>query len=97
MKTVKTMSKRQIDWNTGLVYTEKMMAPAVGFTKGPSWVHESPFLPIGWEEGSPFGAPSLKHLAMRKTLRDQRNLTPELFANVPWHIASYLWECLGRR
>ncbi|KAL2001620.1 hypothetical protein VTN02DRAFT_1529 [Thermoascus thermophilus] len=72
------------------------MAPALGFTKGPSWVHESPFLPIGWEEGSRLGAPSLKHLAMRKTLRDQRNLTPELFANVPWHIASYLWECLGR-
>ncbi|XHG05349.1 hypothetical protein AWENTII_008577 [Aspergillus wentii] len=64
--------------------------------KGPSWVHESPFLTEGWENRSKAGSPSLKHSAMRKTLSDQRNLTPQLFANVPWRIASYLWDCLGK-
>ncbi|OGM42905.1 hypothetical protein ABOM_007537 [Aspergillus bombycis] len=33
---------------------------------------------------------------MRQALSDQRNLTPQLFASIPWPIASYLWDCLGR-
>lgn len=68
-----------------------------GPKKGPSWVHESPYLTIGWEDTREFGAPSLKHSSMRQVLSDQSMLTPELFANVPWGLASYLWECLGRR
>lgn len=65
--------------------------------KGPLWVHESPFLTLGWEETSESGAPSLKHSAMRQTLSDQRMLAPDLFTNVPWEVARYLWDCLGRR
>ncbi|KAL4760759.1 uncharacterized protein BDW70DRAFT_137171 [Aspergillus foveolatus] len=33
---------------------------------------------------------------MRKLLLDQRNLTPSLFTNVPWSIASDMWAFLGR-
>ncbi|KAL4776300.1 hypothetical protein BDW60DRAFT_203346 [Aspergillus nidulans var. acristatus] len=33
---------------------------------------------------------------MRKLLLDQRNLTPSLFTNVPWSIASDIWAFLGR-
>ncbi|KAF7597491.1 hypothetical protein BBP40_003738 [Aspergillus hancockii] len=33
---------------------------------------------------------------MKQTLSDQRNLTPQVFDNVPWPIANYLWDCLGR-
>lgn len=72
------------------------VAPSKG-PRGPSWVHENPYLTIGWEETSESGAPSLKHSAMRQTLSDQSILTPELFANVPWTIAKYLWDCLGKR
>lgn len=65
--------------------------------KGPAWVHENPYLTIGWEETSESGAPSLKHSAMRQVLSDQSMLTPELFANIPWLVARYLWECLESR
>ncbi|OJJ47518.1 hypothetical protein ASPZODRAFT_52551, partial [Penicilliopsis zonata CBS 506.65] len=61
---------------------------------GPSWVHESPFLTTGWEDISLSGSASLKHMAMRKTLSDQRNLNAKLFEHVPWRIAEYLWGCL---
>jgi hypothetical protein len=40
------------------------------------------------------GAPTLKQLAMKQMLSDQRNLTPALFSNVPWRIASHLWDYL---
>ncbi|KAL4896500.1 hypothetical protein BDV59DRAFT_170801 [Aspergillus ambiguus] len=63
---------------------------------GPSWVHETPYLPPGWEECSPQGASSLRHIAMRRVLSDQRVLTASLFETVPWRIASYLWDCLGQ-
>ncbi|KAL4972793.1 hypothetical protein BDW66DRAFT_154366 [Aspergillus desertorum] len=33
---------------------------------------------------------------MKKLLLDQRNLTPSLFANVPWSIARDIWGLLGR-
>ncbi|KAL2828742.1 hypothetical protein BDW59DRAFT_43485 [Aspergillus cavernicola] len=82
--------------NSGQVYSETVPAPATLFKNGPAWIHETPFLPQGWEDSSTNGAPSLMHSAMRKILSDQRSLTPTLFANVPWHLASYLWGCLGR-
>ncbi|RJE24563.1 hypothetical protein PHISCL_03094 [Aspergillus sclerotialis] len=72
------------------------MAPALALSRGTSWVHESPYLPLGWEETNEIGSPSLKHSAMKRVLSDQRALTPEIFAAVPWHIANYLWDCLGR-
>jgi hypothetical protein len=72
------------------------MAPALSLSRGTSWVHESPFPPRGWENTNKRGAPSLKHSAMKRILSDQRALTPRLFAAVPWHIASYLWDGLGR-
>lgn len=72
------------------------MAPALASSRGTSWVHESPFQPLGWEEVNDHGTHSLKHSAMRCILSDQRVLTPELFAGVPWHLAKYLWDCLGR-
>ncbi|QMW39335.1 hypothetical protein G4B11_002615 [Aspergillus flavus] len=87
---------RVVDWRTGQVYSERTSTRAGAYSKGPSWVHETPFLPAGWEETNAIGAPTLKHSAMRQALSDQRNLTPQLFANIPWPIASYLWDCLER-
>ena len=89
------MASRRYDSNNGLVYTETEMAPAVGFSNGPSWVHESPFLPQSrLNNRSSLGAPTLKHLAVKRMLSDQRDLTPALFSNVPWRLASYLWDFL---
>ncbi|PYI04893.1 hypothetical protein BO78DRAFT_158090 [Aspergillus sclerotiicarbonarius CBS 121057] len=90
-----TMAKT-IDRRSGQVYTESTIVPSLSSSKGPSWVHETPFLPRGWEETSQAGAPSLQHSAMKQLLSDQRNLQPALFVDVPWRIASYLWDCLGR-
>ncbi|KAL2860896.1 uncharacterized protein BJX67DRAFT_325386 [Aspergillus lucknowensis] len=87
---------RRVDISSGQAYTETVSAPPSLFSNGPAWIHESPFLPSGWEEASPYGASSLMHLAMRRLLSDQRGLTPSLFANVPWRVANYLWDCLGR-
>ncbi|KAL3494607.1 hypothetical protein BJX62DRAFT_197708 [Aspergillus germanicus] len=89
------MAQRVVDNLSGQVYTEITSAPA-RFLNGPTWIHESPFWPEGWEEGSPFGASPLKHIAMKKLLADQRTLTSKLFENVPWQLASYLWDCLER-
>lgn len=91
----KSTSKR-VDISSGQVYNEIGSAPRRTFVNGPSWVHESPYLPHGWEELSAKGAPSLKHIAMKKVLDDQRVLSASLFGMLPWHIASYLWDCLGR-
>jgi hypothetical protein len=90
------MAQRVVDNLSGQVYTEIASTPA-RFLNGPAWIHESPFWPEGWEEGSPFGASPLKHIAMKKLLADQRTLTSKLFENVPWQLASYLWDCLERR
>ncbi|KAF9892737.1 hypothetical protein FE257_001139 [Aspergillus nanangensis] len=90
------MSVKRVDRRSGQVYTERALAPTKRYTSGPSWVHETPFLPLGWEECSAKGAPTLKHSAMRQTLSDQRALTTSLFDSIPWPIASYLWDCLGR-
>ncbi|OAX85239.1 hypothetical protein ACJ72_00399 [Emergomyces africanus] len=92
------MAKRGYDWSSGQVYTDRIVPSFVypsGAT-GPSWSHESPHLPPGWEEGSPRGANSLKHMAMRKTLSDQRRLTALHFSHFPWELSKYLWDCLGR-
>lgn len=64
---------------------------------------------IAWEEGEEEekegkrrrkgksrGVPSLRYLAMRQTLADQRYLRPELFKDVPWFMAEEMWDCLGR-
>ncbi|GAD93314.1 conserved hypothetical protein [Paecilomyces variotii No. 5] len=81
---------------TGQTYAERLLAPPVSFSNGPSWVHESPYLYKDFEEKRPVGASRLKELAMKRVLSDQRSLTPELFANVPWDIAHEMWQCLGR-
>ncbi|KAL2807880.1 hypothetical protein BJX63DRAFT_411074 [Aspergillus granulosus] len=91
------MAHRVVDKSSGQEYTEIALAPATRFLNGPAWIHESPYWPKGWEEGSPNGASPLKHIAMKKLLADQRPLTSKLFENVPWQLASYLWDCLGRR
>ncbi|PWY76256.1 hypothetical protein BO70DRAFT_93032 [Aspergillus heteromorphus CBS 117.55] len=89
-------STMNVDRRSGQVYLESTAIPSLSSSRGPAWVHETPFLPQGWEETSDAGPPSLKHAAMRQLLSDQRNLQPTLFAHVPWRIASYLWDCLGR-
>ncbi|KAI9045774.1 uncharacterized protein KD926_007077 [Aspergillus affinis] len=84
----------RLDRRSGQTYFETEMTPI--HPHGPAWVHETPYLPEGWESTSRVGAPTLKHSAMIQTLSNQRNLVPGLFVNVPWPIASYLWDCLGR-
>lgn len=71
-------------------------APQSDFGRGPHWLHESPFLPFLWETTQERGASPLKHAAMKQVLMDQSVLNAELFEHVPWRIAQYLWECLGR-
>ncbi|OJD14906.1 hypothetical protein AJ78_04791 [Emergomyces pasteurianus Ep9510] len=92
------MAKRGYDWSSGQVYSDRIVPSFVypSNTAGPSWSHESPHLPPGWEEGSPYGANSLKHMAMRKALLDQRQLTALHFSRFPWELSKYLWDCLGR-
>ncbi|KAJ5648045.1 hypothetical protein N7490_004417 [Penicillium lividum] len=68
--------------------------PQNDFSRGPHWNHESPFLPVDWETTQKRGAPSLKHAAMKRVLRDQSELRSEMFADIPWIIAEYLWQCL---
>lgn len=63
---------------------------------GPIWNHERPQLPHGWEAINDHGAGSLKHAAMRQVLQNQDKLKHEMFELVPWHIAKYLWDALGR-
>lgn len=66
--------------------------------RGSHWHHETPFLPLSfmWGEENGLGAPSLKHTAMQELLSDQSIWKPELFLDVPWHIAQHIWEHLGR-
>lgn len=82
---------------TGQTYAERLLAPPVSFSNGPSWVHESPYMYKDFEEKTPVGVSRLKELAMKRVLSDQRSLTPELFTNVPWDIAHEMWLCLGKR
>ncbi|PGH14000.1 hypothetical protein AJ79_03269 [Helicocarpus griseus UAMH5409] len=92
------MTKRRFDSASGQVFTDRVIPSFVyrSDATGPSWTHESPYLPPGWEEGSLHGANSLKHMAMRKTLMDQRPLTAGHFVHFPWELTQYLWDCLGR-
>ncbi|KAJ6096136.1 hypothetical protein N7486_006882 [Penicillium sp. IBT 16267x] len=66
------------------------------FSRGPHWNHESPFLPVDWETTQEQGAPSLKHAAMKRVLRDQSALKIEMFEHVPWLIAEHLWDNLDK-
>ncbi|KAK2839198.1 hypothetical protein FQN49_006377 [Arthroderma sp. PD_2] len=88
----------QYDRESGQVYTEEVIRVTSSASKlrGFSWVHESPLLPEGWEAHSRVGAHSLKHMAMRSVLADQRTLSPLHFEGVPWSIAKYLWDCVRR-
>ncbi|CAG8353523.1 unnamed protein product [Penicillium salamii] len=63
---------------------------------GPTWYHEIPFLPHGWETTNDHGSGSLKHAALKSLVRDQSALKPELFEHVPWCLAKYIWDALGR-
>ncbi|KAJ5625640.1 hypothetical protein N7510_001949 [Penicillium lagena] len=65
-------------------------------SQAPVWFHESPHLPYGWEASNDRGAGSLKHAAMRATLQDQSLLKPDMFDHVPWLLAKYLWDSLGK-
>ncbi|RAL09526.1 uncharacterized protein BO97DRAFT_472386 [Aspergillus homomorphus CBS 101889] len=85
-----------VDRGSGQVYMESSKEISLAPSKGASWVHETPFLPEGWEETNAIGAPTLRHAAMRQALSDQRNLRPELFKSVHWRVAKYLWDCLGK-
>jgi hypothetical protein len=89
-----------IDRRNDLVYPQTMTGLVPSFLKGMSgitWEHESPFLEVDYEERHPLGAPSLKHLAMKQTLRDQRSLSQSHFVDVPWLIAKEIWDYLSRR
>ncbi|KAJ5748202.1 uncharacterized protein N7511_009898 [Penicillium nucicola] len=66
------------------------------FSRGENWFHEIPFLPHGWETTNVQGSGTLKHAAMKALLQDQSQLKSELFEIVPWHLAKYLWDALGR-
>ncbi|KAJ5774467.1 hypothetical protein N7457_009363 [Penicillium paradoxum] len=66
-----------------------------GFLRlGPTWYHEIPYLPHGWETTNDRGSGSLKHAAMKALLQDQSALGPELFEHIHWYLAKYLWDCL---
>lgn len=67
------------------------------FGRGPHWYHESPFLPFADSEQTHLGSSSLKDTATRRLFKDQSELKPELFENVPWKIAEELWAFLGHR
>ncbi|EGE01961.1 CBS domain-containing protein [Trichophyton equinum CBS 127.97] len=88
----------QYDRESGQVYTQEVIrvAPSSRRRRGFAWVHDSPLLPAGWEAYSPVGAHSLKHMAMRAVLSDQRTLSTAHFKGVPWSVARYLWDCVCR-
>lgn len=89
-----------IDGRNDQVYSQTVTGPVPSFLKGMSgstWEYESPYLEVDYEERRPLGAPTLKHLAMKQTLRDQRSLSQSHFVNVPWLIAKEVWDYLSRR
>ncbi|KAJ5172106.1 hypothetical protein N7492_004699 [Penicillium capsulatum] len=68
------------------------LEPQNSFGRGAHWLHESPFLPVGWETTNASGTASLKHTAMRVLMKDQSLLRSEMFENVPWLVAKFIWE-----
>ncbi|KAI5303796.1 hypothetical protein KEM56_007179 [Ascosphaera pollenicola] len=84
----------RIDADSGQVFTDRRARTKL-FTSA-LWAHERPFLPVGWGEGSEYGANSLKHMAMRLALADQRRLRPAHFKAMSWPLAHYLWINLGQ-
>jgi hypothetical protein len=77
--------------------SEMGTGPAINLANGPSWVHENPFLDIDYQERDNHGSVTLRHLATKMLLRDQRLLNPSLFEGVPWPIAYDLWSYLCDR
>lgn len=73
------------------------MTAAMGFIKSIAWEIDSPFLDVDYEEPTAFGVSSLKHLATKKVLSDQRNIDQSHFRHIPWPIAEELWQYLTRR
>lgn len=67
------------------------------YTDGVIWILESPYCRVDFTERPSAGAPSLKHLALKRTLYDQRLLTKEHFESIPWPIAKEMWEYLKKR
>ncbi|KAJ5736920.1 uncharacterized protein N7483_002045 [Penicillium malachiteum] len=71
--------------------------PQTNFNRGPLWLHQSPYWPpgSGWPT-PPRGTRSLMDTAIRIATKDQSLLTPDLFKNIPWHIAEEIWNHLAQ-
>lgn len=67
------------------------------YTDGVIWTLESPYCRVDFTERPSAGAVTLKHLALKRALYDQRLLTKEHFASIPWPIAKETWEYLKKR
>ncbi|KAK2744403.1 hypothetical protein FQN57_004300 [Myotisia sp. PD_48] len=86
-------AKRKCDHDSGQVFIEEVIETnSTSQLLGSQWILDSPFLPPGWEAMSMKGAHSLKHMAMRGLLSDQRGLTVNHFMETPWPLAKYLWD-----
>ncbi|EED23869.1 conserved hypothetical protein [Talaromyces stipitatus ATCC 10500] len=72
------------------------MATKLGFVKNIAWETESPFLDVDYEAWNTYGVSTLKHLATKRALSDQRNLDQGHFRHIPWPIAEELWQYLTR-
>lgn len=90
-------SNSHIDFRSGQLLSDQRVQGRSFETvaKGHIWAHESPFLPVGWAEGSAEGANPLKRIALRTAMLDQRLLTAEHFRILPWELAKLMWEMLG--
>lgn len=84
-----------VDFRSGQVFSETTVHPAFSEIKGAAWVHESPFLPPGWGEGSPMGADSLVHMALHRAISDQRCLTADTLRRLPFRLGALIWGRLG--
>ncbi|KAI2088700.1 hypothetical protein LOZ36_002133 [Ophidiomyces ophidiicola] len=90
--------RRHYDEASGQMFTEttvpvRSLLPGSG-ALGPAWTHESPFLIWPQAAFPSQGVNSLKTIAAKQVLADQRQLTIEHFAQVPWSFAKYLVKCL---
>lgn len=66
-------------------------------SKGPAWVHDSPFLSLGVKNCPQAGANSLKDMALYQILSDQRLLTHTHFERLPWPVAQHVFDYLIHR
>ncbi|KAL1961215.1 hypothetical protein VTO42DRAFT_3161 [Malbranchea cinnamomea] len=90
------MAKRKYDKDSGQVYFELTVRQHAyaSVAPGPAWAHESPFLPSKCTKPSGKDAPSLKNMAMRALLADQRRLSVAHLESLTWPLAKYLWKYL---